>query len=72
MGIMSSKESELIPDAVVARQRYGVHPITLTRWDRSAELGFPSPVEINGRFYRRRSELERWERSRVVARAGKQ
>jgi hypothetical protein len=69
---MPIDEDELIPDAVVARERYRIHPITLSRWDRQPELGFPPPVVINKRRYRRRRQLEEFERSRVVQRATKQ
>jgi hypothetical protein len=62
---------ELIPDPRVA-DRYHVHPITIGRWDKDEELNFPAAIIINGRKYRRRVELEQWERSRVVARAAKQ
>jgi hypothetical protein len=65
------EDGELIPDARVA-QRYGVHSITVGRWDANHELGFPAPVIINRRKYRRRAELEAWERSRVAERASKQ
>jgi hypothetical protein len=61
-------DDDLIPDAEVARGRYKVHPITLSRWDADPDLGFPAAIEINGRRYRRRRELVAWERSRVVAR----
>jgi len=61
---------DLIPDRKVAK-RYDVTTRTLPRWDDNDELDFPRPIVINGRKYRRRSELEQWERSRAVARASK-
>jgi predicted chitinase len=60
--------NELIPDRKVA-ERYDVHPKTIKRWDADLDLGFAPAVEINGRFYRRRGDLEKFERSRVRARA---
>jgi hypothetical protein len=60
---------ELIPDAAVAEHRYHVHIKTLGRWDNDPRLDFPAPVVINGRKYRRRRELEEFERRRVVNRA---
>jgi hypothetical protein len=64
----SDDDDDLIPDAEVARGRYKVHPITLSRWDADPDLGFPAAIEINGRRYRRRGELKAWERARVVQR----
>ena len=46
----------LLPEAAVCR-RYGVSDMTLTRWDRDARLGFPKPILIRGRKYRRLAEL---------------
>jgi hypothetical protein len=51
---------ELIPEAKV-RERYGVSAMTLWRWDRTPNLGFPPAIVIRRRKYRRASELERWE-----------
>jgi hypothetical protein len=62
---MSAQPDDLIPDAIVARDRYHVSPRSLPRWDANISLGFPPPIIINGRKYRRRCELECWERSRV-------
>jgi predicted DNA-binding transcriptional regulator AlpA len=55
-------EDALWPDAKV-RRRYGVSEMTIWRWDRKPELGFPKPVWINGRKYRRVNELLAWEQS---------
>jgi hypothetical protein len=65
---MDNPLDELLPDTMVAR-RYGVHIKTIGRWDDNPELEFPAPVEINGRKYRRRRDLEEFERRRVVSRA---
>ena len=44
-------------------ERYGVTQMTLWRWLRDEEMGFPRPVYL-GRFrYFRVAELERWEAS---------
>jgi hypothetical protein len=59
---------DLIPDGAVA-QRYHVHIKTIGRWDADPRLDFPSPIVIHNRKYRRRRELEEFERRRVVARA---
>jgi hypothetical protein len=52
----------LIPDRVVAEQRYHVHPHTLRRWDKKPELEFPPPIYVNGRRYREAEKLEAWDR----------
>jgi hypothetical protein len=52
----------LIPDSVVAKERYRVHPHTLRRWDDKPELGFPPPVYVNGRRYREVKKLDAWDR----------
>jgi hypothetical protein len=59
--------TDLMPDPVVARQRYRVDPRTLYRWDRQPELNFPKAVVINRRKYRRVAELESWERERAAS-----
>jgi len=68
---MDAPLDDLIPDGNVARDRYHIHIKTLGRWDNDPDLGFPAPVIINGRKYRRRRELEEFERARVVRRAAK-
>jgi hypothetical protein len=50
------------------RKRYNVCDKSIQRWCQDPKLGFPPPVEINGRHYWREPELETFERSRVVAR----
>jgi len=47
-----TNESEDInlPTRQVA-DRYKVHPRTVDRWVRDPALGFPSPMDINGRKY---------------------
>jgi predicted DNA-binding transcriptional regulator AlpA len=57
--------TDLLPDPQVAA-RYGINPRTLYRWDEQPTLGFPRPLRINHRKYRRIAELESWERSRVA------
>jgi hypothetical protein len=62
---IQQKGEELLPDPMVAK-RYNVSTRTIPRWDRTEGLGFPAPIEIRDRKYRRLSELEAWERKRVV------
>jgi len=56
---------DLLPDLQVA-QRYQITLRTVARWDEDAGLGFPKPIWIRGRKYRRVKELERWERKRAA------
>ena len=55
-----SDETTFLPEAAVCR-RYGVSDMTLIRWDRDERLGFPKPILIRGRKYRRLSELLEFE-----------
>jgi hypothetical protein len=64
---MTSNEDtadEYLPDPKVC-ERYHVSSMTLWRWDRNSDLGFPGPIRINRRKYRSRRQLEAWERTRV-------
>jgi len=54
--------SKLIPDGVVARERYHVHPQTLRRWDKNSALEFPPPIYVNNRRYRDAAALDAWDR----------
>jgi predicted DNA-binding transcriptional regulator AlpA len=56
-------DDRLIPDPQM-RKRYGVSEMTVWRWDRQPDLGFPPPIRINGRKYRRFSKLLAWEATR--------
>jgi hypothetical protein len=59
---MADPKKVLIPDVVVARKRYHVHPHTLRRWDKNPTLDFPPPVYVNGRRYREAEALDAWDR----------
>jgi hypothetical protein len=61
----SDTTNRIIPDRRVC-SRYEVTTRTLARWDANPALGFPRPIVINGRKYRREDELEVWERGRVA------
>jgi hypothetical protein len=65
--ITGPDSTDLLPDPVVARQRYKVDPRTLYRWDNQPELNFPKAIVINRRKYRRIHELETWERQRAAS-----
>jgi len=58
------------PDSVVARF-FGVHPKSIKRWDRRPGLGFPPPINVNGRNYRNRREYREFARRAAVAHASK-
>jgi predicted DNA-binding transcriptional regulator AlpA len=58
----------LIPDPEVRRRYGGISEMTLWRWDRDPTLGFPKPVRIRNRKYRRLSELRAWEIERAARR----
>lgn len=49
-----------LPEALTQR-RYNVSDMTLDRWTRDESLGFPKPIYIRGRKYRRLAELEEFE-----------
>lgn len=51
-----SVSDPLVPDPVVCRE-FGVTRMTLHRWDRDEQLGFPVKIQIRDKNYRRRSEL---------------
>jgi len=52
-------------------RRWSVSKRSVERWGEDDELGLPREIEINGRHYRKLSELETWERKRAVAAATK-
>jgi predicted DNA-binding transcriptional regulator AlpA len=43
------------------QRRYQKSHVTIWRWVRDPALGFPQPIQINGRSYWRLSDLEAWE-----------
>jgi hypothetical protein len=54
------------PDRFLSRrqqtERYGVSLKTIERWSQDQKLGYPQELDINGRKYRKLSELEAFER----------
>jgi hypothetical protein len=48
-------------------RRWSVSKRTVERWGEDDRLSLPPEIEINGRRYRKLSDLEAWERARVVA-----
>jgi hypothetical protein len=48
------------------RDRYGdLSEMSLWRWERNPNLGFPTPKRINNRRYWKLADLETWERARA-------
>jgi hypothetical protein len=62
-------QKRYIPNRQVC-ERYGVAPSTLFRWDRNPALGFPAPIDINGRKYRDQDELDAFDAARAKQRSG--
>jgi hypothetical protein len=46
----------LVPD-LVTRHLFRVTDMTLYRWERKPELGFPQAIKIEGRKYRKAAEI---------------
>lgn len=57
-----------LPTRQVA-DRYKVHPRTVDRWVRDPALGFPSPMDINGRKYWVLRSLREFDQQRAQASA---
>jgi hypothetical protein len=53
---------KLIPDPIVARERYRVHPRTIKRWDKTPGLNFPPSIRIRDRNYRSVEALDAWDK----------
>jgi hypothetical protein len=54
---MEKPAEEMVPRAQVARE-WNISHRTVTRWEQARTPGFDDPVEVNGRWYHRRSRLE--------------
>jgi predicted DNA-binding transcriptional regulator AlpA len=48
------------------RARYGVSDMTLWRWQRDEDLGFPQPRWISGRRFWRDDDLARWDATHPI------
>ena len=53
-------EDHLVPDRRAREEIGGISAMSLWRWGRRPELGFPPAIKINGRNYRSRLALEEW------------
>jgi hypothetical protein len=66
-------DNNLVPDPKIAKH-FDVTLRTLPNWDRSPKMaaaGWPQPIKINGRNYRRLGDLRRFEIAAANAREGK-
>jgi hypothetical protein len=54
----------LIPDSVVWKE-FGISSMTGDRWTKDESLGFPPKVQIRGRNYRSRRQLEEFKQRRI-------
>ena len=70
MNIQDAPDEGFAPDRIIAAY-LSVHPKTFPRWDKRPELGFPKAVFINGRKFRRWSEVKAWISRTAVAHASK-
>jgi hypothetical protein len=61
---------KLIPDSIVAKERYGVSAMTLWRWDHDPDLKFPKPIRIRSRKYRDPEELDAFDAAQAALREG--
>ena len=62
-GPLESADKHLGTGKVAAR--YDVTTMTIWRWTKDENLGFPKPLKINTRKYWRESDLIAWERARA-------
>jgi hypothetical protein len=68
---MSDDSQKVYIPATKVRERYGgISDMSLWRWERNPEMGFPAPITINRRRYWRLTDLERWEYLRERRAAG--
>ena len=65
----STSSIEKFLPAKAVWERYGIVPITLSRWLKDPDVEFPQPICIRGnRRFWRLSDLEAWELARVAVR----
>ena len=55
-----SKPTKFLPDSKV-RKRYGVCSMSIRRWERDLELGFPRAIVIRRRKFRAEAELDEFD-----------
>ena len=47
------------------QMRYGKSHLTIWRWTKDQNLGFPAPMKIRGQNYWRLTDLEAWEAAQL-------
>jgi hypothetical protein len=50
-------------------ERYEKSTRTIERWENNPSLGFPQPLDVNGRKLHSEPQLIRWERGRAAPKA---
>jgi hypothetical protein len=63
-------DAEYLPKGKLAK-RYGVSTMSVTRWVRDPELGFPKPNIVNDREYFHVPATDRWMQSRPTSKTAK-
>ena len=58
------KKRRLIPDSQVRHRYGGICGMTIRRWEKNPNLGFPPAILINGRKYRDEAELDAFDAAR--------
>jgi hypothetical protein len=61
-----SERHEIFLTRLQQSKRWSVSKRSVERWGEDENLKLPPEIEINGRRYRKLSEIEAWERARVV------
>jgi hypothetical protein len=61
---MKERSDGLVPDPSVAAE-FEVSLMTLWRWSKDSELGFPPAIQIRGRNYRLRGALDEFKANLV-------
>jgi hypothetical protein len=67
---LERQDMTLIPDRLVAKERYRCSTRTLDRWSNDPKLKFAKPIYIRGRKYRDDKELNDFDESRKQAARG--
>ena len=57
---MATTPDTLLPGPAV-QERFGVTSMSIYRWRKNPNLGFPAPLSINGRNYWRAADLAAWQ-----------
>jgi len=65
---MNDDHEQLETQSTTKRRLGGVSDMTIWRWQR--ERGFPAPIKIAGRNFRRSRDVSAWVRRQAMAEAG--